>query len=1327
MSIIRHQATTSTSAWSSQEWRHIFLEWLVIAWLLYFMFLAILTAIYTVIRKRISRNLLGQGKRHSLTKPDAAQFSDQVHTRRFSAVPMGDDDGPTNTVQSGYERWLFGTSLHCLWVFVPVVSQIQLAWMTAEQYFGLGWDLTASKFLCVYVLSHMLLFLGTRYRGNVKTFFMSPCSLATATHISIQDKDDTSGRQQSLELAPVRHYEGGDEGRYYEYTCVRYLWEASSERFRPTGTASITGQSAHKALDRGGLSHADAAELLNKQGANLINVAVPGVLASLLAEYSEATYVFQLACIWCYLFWNSWNISLLWVILVFGSGAWKSLFILRRNQQQISDMAAVGTTKMQTVLREGKWVDIKASEITLGDVVQVFDGIVTADIALLSGSAVVNESMLTGEPMPLQKVGVETQSIAAFDNKKHGKKHALFAGTEVLQSVPDESANASRGSAFAIGVVMAVGGRTTKGQLIRMVLFPASVKFKYTEQLPVVYAMLTAWATLCFLNSLVFQGQGFVNGSFAGMAFLAQALNPMMAVSFTLGQSCSASRLKEEHIACLSIGRIPIAGKIDTMVFDKTGTITHGGMALAGVRPISGAGRFEDEVATDKLNDGLAQHEHLRHALAGCHSVTTMRDGSLVGNQVEVVTVKALGWRLSAPGEPRMLTAPGGDEELAVLRQLEFDHHRMTSGAVVRSKTSGRLLVFIKGAYDKVSQIAESTSVPSDYAQVCDEYAKQCFYVLAVSWKELPRESDETAVAAIPRDSLEQGLQPCGLLLFRNEMKEDSKDVIEELKGGGINCVMCTGDNTTTGISIGRQCGIITEGTRVLMGEIAEGSTPRCVEWRDPDGKEAFLTDWRKAEGRVELALSQPAFRWLVREESESLDEMLPLVKVFGRMKPDDKIKVITLWQQHGPHGEGTVTGMTGDGGNDCGALRTAHAGIALSEAEASMVSPFSSSRGFHETGFISLSAVVQLIKEGRACLATNMATFIFFMVYNLIVTSSKIMMVMWMDITYSEWQFIVTDVGLAMIMISTMVRCRPADKLAPYSPSASLFGTSTIATVVLVLGIYWITVGSTLLLLQYGPGESFYEFSTTLLLEIPSQQWTKKSDNYVTEILWLIAMVVLLTSGFMLCYGHIHRQPVGKNWRICGLYVAGICFVLALTWAKPGEFSCLFRVNCDSAASKKMSIPFLSKPVGGIIFSCGNLGGCFLGPQMVSCKREDHLCWIVPPNGANVTASWTSQPGQKRPVAPFDTREEKEHFCKTHPYTSGDEDATGNKWCYTPALDENHCGPLPKRSLGKLVDGCEGPNNCFSDEFKGVLTAILALCGATLHCTYRFAVLGAA
>lgn len=47
--------------------------------------------------------------------------------------------------------------------------------------------------------------------------------------------------------------------------------------------------------------------------------------------------------------------------------------------------------------------------------------------------------------------------------------------------------------------------------------------------------------------------------------------------------------------------------------------------------------------------------------------------------------------------------------------------------------------------------------------------------------------------------------------------------------------------------------------------------------------------------------------------------------------------------------------GMAGDGGNDCGALRASHAGIALSKAEASLVAPFSSGRRERNSQQISL------------------------------------------------------------------------------------------------------------------------------------------------------------------------------------------------------------------------------------------------------------------------------------------------------------------------------------------------------------------------------------
>lgn len=58
--------------------------------------------------------------------------------------------------------------------------------------------------------------------------------------------------------------------------------------------------------------------------------------------------------------------------------------------------------------------------------------------------------------------------------------------------------------------------------------------------------------------------------------------------------------------------------------------------------------------------------------------------------------------------------------------------------------------------------------------------------------------------------------------------------------------------------------------------------------------------------------------------------------------------------------------------------------------------------------------------------------------------------------------------------------------------------------TILSALLIFWLTAGVAVLMLQYGPGRSFYEFSTSILLEIPPQQWTRKADNYLMATLFL-------------------------------------------------------------------------------------------------------------------------------------------------------------------------------------------------------------------------------
>jgi cation-transporting ATPase 13A3/4/5 len=112
------------------------------------------------------------------------------------------------------------------------------------------------------------------------------------------------------------------------------------------------------------------------------------------------------------------------------------------------------------------------------------------------------------------------------------------------------------------------------------------------------------------------------------------------------------------------------------------------------------------------------------------------------------------------------------------------------------------------------------------------------------------------------------------------------------------------------------------------------------VIWTDVDEPDQFADVdvdqymMNKSHTPVELAVTGKAFNYLV--DHDLIRKYLLDIRVFARMTPTGKVQCIQLHMERG------ITAMTGDGGNDCGALRAAHVGLALSEAEASIVSPFS-------------------------------------------------------------------------------------------------------------------------------------------------------------------------------------------------------------------------------------------------------------------------------------------------------------------------------------------------------------------------------------------------
>lgn len=112
------------------------------------------------------------------------------------------------------------------------------------------------------------------------------------------------------------------------------------------------------------------------------------------------------------------------------------------------------------------------------------------------------------------------------------------------------------------------------------------------------------------------------------------------------------------------------------------------------------------------------------------------------------------------------------------------------------------------------------------------------------------------------------------------------------------------------------------------------------------------------------------------------------------------------------------ILGMCGDGANDCGALKAAHAGIALSDSEASVASPFTSKDA-------SISCVPELIRQGRCALVTSFGIFKYMAVYSLTQFIS-VMLLYEIGTNLTDFQFLYIDLFLICSLSAVFGRTQP-------------------------------------------------------------------------------------------------------------------------------------------------------------------------------------------------------------------------------------------------------------------------------------------------------------
>jgi cation-transporting ATPase 13A3/4/5 len=269
--------------------------------------------------------------------------------------------------------------------------------------------------------------------------------------------------------------------------------------------------------------------------------------------------------------------------------------------------------------------------------------------------------MLTGESVPVSKIPATDRTLLSLDLSASTMlpevaKNFLFCGTKIVRARrPQESRD---GEAVALAMVVRTGFNTTKGALVRSMLFPKPSGFKFYRDSFRYISVMACVALVGFTASLV----NFIRLKLEWHLIIIRALDlitivvpPALPATLTIGTTFALRRLKAKQIFCISPQRVNVGGKLDLMCFDKTGTLTEEGLDILGVRVVSRAeNRFtglltgphdlvSDHSTTPGGMDSTDTRTAALYTMATCHSLRIV-DNEPVGDPLDLKMFEFTGW-----------------------------------------------------------------------------------------------------------------------------------------------------------------------------------------------------------------------------------------------------------------------------------------------------------------------------------------------------------------------------------------------------------------------------------------------------------------------------------------------------------------------------------------------------------------------------------------------------------------------------------------------------------------------------------------------------------
>ena len=382
------------------------------------------------------------------------------------------------------------------------------------------------------------------------------------------------------------------------------------------------------------------------------------------------------------------------------------------------------------------------------------------------------------------------------------------------------------------------------------------------------------------------------------VAAIPEALSSIVTIVLSFG----TQKMAKEGAIIRKLQAVEGLGSVSIICSDKTGTLTQNKMTVEDY--------YIDEkrIMAKDIDPSNPVHKDLMRLSILCNDSTNI-DGEEIGDPTETALIN-LADKLGIPPQrvrkayPRLSELPFDSD-----RKMMSTFHLLKDGYTMVTK--GAVDVLIK----RTKYIRKNGEVlpinENDIKNINEmnlEFSRNGLRVLAVAYRKFDQEK-----TLVPED--ENDLIFLGLISMMDPPRVESAAAVEECIKAGIIPIMITGDHKITASAIAKRIGILTDESQAVEGSEIDN-----------------LTD-------------------------EQLKDFVEDKRVYARVSPEHKIRIVRAWQE-----KGNIVSMTGDGVNDAPALKQANIGVAMG-ITGSEVSKDAASMVLTDDNF---ATIVKAIENGR-------------------------------------------------------------------------------------------------------------------------------------------------------------------------------------------------------------------------------------------------------------------------------------------------------------------------------------------------------------------------